>query len=116
VRCRFAPAPRPRSALKAPVSRASDKFKVLEANPKAFIFGEFIDESDGHMNRLEGSGILDMRTELDQFNTGSRLAKNDGAHAHPHPLQAPHHHHRDLTPTRRRDEWQPRAFQGVARH
>ena len=68
----------------------SVKYKTLEGNPKLCIFGEFIDESDGHVNRLEGSGLLDVRTELDQFNSGYRLSKNDGARAHRHPLHAPH--------------------------
>ena len=68
----------------------SVKYKTLEGNPKLCVFGEFIDESDGHVNRLEGSGLLDVRTELDQFNSGYRLSKNDGARAHRHPLHAPH--------------------------
>lgn len=57
---------------------AAFKYKTLEGNPKLCVFGEFIDESDGHVNRLEGSGLLDVRTELDQFNSGYRLSKNDG--------------------------------------
>jgi len=57
---------------------AAFKFKVLEANPKVCVIGEFIDEPDGHLNRLESNGILDVMTELAQFNTGGRLGKNDG--------------------------------------
>lgn len=51
---------------------------MLEANPLVTVFGEFIDESDGHLNRLESAGIMDVNTELTQWNTGGRVAKNDG--------------------------------------
>ena len=57
---------------------AAFKFKVLEAHPKVCVISEFIDEPDGHLNRLEANGILDVTTELAQFNTGGRLGKNDG--------------------------------------
>ena len=60
---------------------AAFKFKVLESNVKVMTFGEFIDEPDGHLNRLESNGILDVNTELNQFNTGGRIGKNDGATA-----------------------------------
>lgn len=58
---------------------AAFKFRVLEQNPKVFVFGEFVDEADGQLNRWESAGLLDIATELSQWNTGLRVGKNDGA-------------------------------------
>ena len=55
---------------------AAYKFKVLESNPNVSIIGEFIDEPDGHLNRLESQGILDVTTELQQFSTGGRIGRD----------------------------------------
>ena len=52
---------------------------MLEQNPKVFVFGEFVDEADGQLNRWESAGLLDIATELSQWNTGLRVGKNDGA-------------------------------------
>ena len=41
-------------------SSSAYKFKVLEANAKVHSFGEFVDEPDGMLNRLEGNSILDV--------------------------------------------------------
>ena len=43
------------------------------------MFGEFVDEADGQLNRWESAGLLDIATELSQWNTGLRVGKNDGA-------------------------------------